>query len=96
WRHALVYSPAVLVLILAVALWTLLSVKRDFDDAGGFAFGWFHGYHEAMNSVRNAKAIFLVRALLPRWPAAAAPRPRGFSRGLLLGLVAALAAGSAA
>ncbi|MFG6489661.1 hypothetical protein ACG04R_23495 [Roseateles sp. BYS78W] len=96
WRHALVYSPAVLVLILAVALWTLLSVKRGFDDAGGFAFGWFHGYHEAMNSVRNAKAIFLVLALLPLWTAAAAARPRGFSRGLLLGLVAALAAGSAA
>ncbi|KQW46334.1 hypothetical protein ASD88_07955 [Pelomonas sp. Root662] len=96
WRHALVYSPAVALLIAALALSTLWGVKRGFDDAGGFDFGWFHGYHEAMNSVRNAKALFLVLVLLPLWTAAAAARPRGFSRGLLLGLVLALAAGSAA
>lgn len=96
WRHALVYSPAVVVLILALALSTLWSIKRGFADAGGFGFGWFHGYHEAMNSVRNGKALLLVLVLLPLWTAAAAARPRGFSRGLLLGLVLALAAGSAA
>jgi hypothetical protein len=96
WRHALVYSPVVITLIVAVALSTLWSVKRGFADAGGFRFGWFHGYHEAMNSVRNAKALFLVLVLLPLWTAAAAARPRGFSRGLLLGLVLALAGGSAA
>jgi hypothetical protein len=96
WRHGLVYSAAVVMLILALALSTLWSVKRGFADAGGFVFGWFHGYHEAMNSVRNAKAMFLVLALLPLWTAAAAARPRGFSRGLLLGLVLALAGGSAA
>lgn len=96
WRHALVYSPAVVVLILALALSAAWSVKRGFADAGGFAFGWFHGYHEAMNSVRNAKAIFLVLALLPLWTAAAAARPRSFSRGLMLGVVLALAGGSAA
>lgn len=96
WRHALVYSPAVAVLIVALALSAAWSIKRGFGDAGGFSFGWFHGYHEAMNSVRNGKAIFLVLVLLPLWTAAAAARPRGFSRGLLLGLVLALAAGSAA
>ena len=96
WRHALVYSPAVLMLILALALSAALSIERGFADAGGFAFGWFHGYHEAMNSVRNAKALFLVLALLPLWTAACSARPRGFSRGLLLGLVLSLAAGSAA
>ncbi|MBI3347757.1 MAG: hypothetical protein HY020_11180 [Burkholderiales bacterium] len=96
WRHALAYSPAVAVLILALALSALWSVRRGFADAGGFSFGWFQGYHEAMNSVRNAKAIFLVLALLPLWKAAAAARPRGFSRGLLLGLVLALAGGSTA
>ncbi|MFX7977134.1 hypothetical protein ABTK65_20030, partial [Acinetobacter baumannii] len=67
WRHGLVYSPVVLVLIVALALSAAWSVKRGFADAGGFEFGWFHGYHEAMNSVRNAKAIFLVLALLPLW-----------------------------
>lgn len=96
WRHALVYSPVVGLLIVLLALSAAWSVKRGFADAGGFAFGWFHGYHEPMNSVRNAKAIFLVLALLPLWTAAAAARPRGFSRGLLLGLVIALAGGSAA
>lgn len=96
WRHALAYSPIVVVLILALAASALWSMKRGFADAGGFSFGWFHGYHEAMNSVRNAKAIFLVLALLPLWVAAGAARPRGFSRGLLLGLVLALAGGSAA
>ncbi|HEY0957303.1 MAG TPA: hypothetical protein VGE36_21300 [Roseateles sp.] len=96
WRHGLVYSPLALLLVLALALSTLWSVKRGFADAGGFQFGWFHGYHEAMNSVRNAKALFLVLALLPLWTAAAAARPRGFSRGLLLGLVLALAGGCAA
>ena len=96
WRHGLVYSPAVRLLIVALAVSALWSMHRGFDDAGGFRFGWFHGYHEAMNAVRNAKAIFLVLALLPLWTAAAAARPRGFSRGVLLGLVVALAAGSAA
>ena len=96
WRHALVYSPAVVVLIIALALSTAWSVARGFADAGGFVFGWFHGYHEAMNSVRNAKALFLVLALLPLWTAAAAARPRGFARGLLLGLVLALAGASIA
>lgn len=96
WRHGLVYSPGVVLLIVAMALSALWSMKRGFADAGGWQFGWFHGYHEAMNSVRNAKAIFLVLALLPLWTAAAAARPRGFSRGLLLGLVLALAGGCAA
>jgi hypothetical protein len=96
WRHALAYSPVVLLLIVALALSAAWSVKRGFADAGGFQFGWFHGYHEAMNSVRNAKAIFLVLALLPLWTAAAAARPRSFSHGVLLGLVVALAGGSAA
>lgn len=96
WRHALVYSPAVRVLIVALALSAAWSMKRGFSDAGAFDFGWFQGYHEPMNSVRNAKAIFLVLALLPLWTAAAAARPRGFSRGLLLGLVLALAGASVA
>lgn len=96
WRHALVYSPAVIALILALALSAMWSIKRGFADAGGFAFGWFHGYHEAMNSVRNAKAIFLALALLPLWTAAATARPRGFARGLMLGLVLALVGASAA
>lgn len=96
WRHGLAYSPVVVLLILALAASAAWSLHRGVADAGGWVFGWFQGYHEPMNSVRNAKALFLVLALLPLWTAAAAARPRGFSRGLLLGLVLALAAGSAA
>jgi hypothetical protein len=96
WRHAIGYSQVVIVVILMLALSALWSAKRGFADAGGFRFGWFQGYHEAMNSVRNAKAIFLVLALLPLWAAAAAARPRSFARGLLLGLVLALMGASAA
>lgn len=96
WRHAIGYSPVVRVLIVLLALSAAWSVRRGFADAGGFQFGWFHGYQEAMNSVRNAKAIFLVLALLPLWAAAAAARPRSFARGLLLGLVLALMGASAA
>ncbi|OWR04698.1 hypothetical protein CDO81_08970 [Roseateles puraquae] len=96
WRHGLAYSPVVVLLILALAASAAWSLHRGVADAGGWVFGWFQGYHEPMNSVRNAKAVFLVLALLPLWTAAAAARPRRFSRGLLLGLVLALAAGSAA
>lgn len=96
WRHGLAYSPFVRALIVMLAMSTAWSMRRGFADAGGFSFGWFQGYQEAMNSLRDAKALFLVLTLLPLWAAAAAARPRGFSRGLLLGLMLALAGGSAA
>ena len=96
WRHGLVFSPVVVLLMLGLAASAAWSMRRGFADAGGFQFGWFQGYHEPMNSLRQAKALFLALLMLPLWTAAAAAKPRGFSRGLMLGLVLALAGGSAA
>lgn len=48
---------------------TLWSMERGFDDAGGFFFGWFQGYHEPMNSVRLAKSLFFALLLWPIWRA---------------------------
>ena len=91
WRHALGFSPLAQLLMLLFAGSLLLSMQRGFADAGGFVFGWFQGYHEAMNSVRLTKSFFLVLLLLPLWVQAAAMRPREFTRALLLGMVLALA-----
>ncbi len=96
WRQALGYSPVARLLMAGMALCAGIALWRGMANAGGFQFGWFQGYMEPMNAVRNAKAVFWVLLLLPLWRAAAAARPRGFSRGVLLGLLLALAAGSAA
>lgn len=96
WRQALKYSAVARVLMLLLALSTALGIWRGFQQAGGFEFGWFQGYMEPMNSWRNAKALFWVLLMLPLWRAAAAARPQSFSRSVLLGLVLALAGGSAA
>jgi hypothetical protein len=49
---------------------TVWAMGRGFDDAGGFAFGWFQGYMEPMNSVRVGKVLFLALLLWPLWRAA--------------------------
>lgn len=96
WRHALLLSAPVLLLIGLVALSTLQGLWRGLVDAGGFEFGWFQGYHEPMNAVRNSKALFEVLLLLPLWTLAGRVRPRGFSRGVLLGMVLAVLGASLA
>ena len=88
-------SQSVLVWLLAglFAMSTAISMLRGFGDAGGFSFGWFQGYHEAMNSARLAKSLFEVLLLLPLWHLASAQnRARAenwLSTGLLIGLAAA-------
>ena len=54
-------------LAMLFSLSTMLAVYRGFQDAGGFAFAWFHGYQEAMNSVRVGKSFFLALILVPLW-----------------------------
>ncbi len=90
WRQELAYSPPVVLLMLLFAGSLLLAMQRGFADAGGFEFGWWQGYHEAMNSLRNVKAYFLVLLLLPVWVRAAAARPRELNAALQWGMVAAL------
>lgn len=69
---------------------TLVALFRGFSDAGGFSFGWFAGYTEALNSWRVFKS--LVFALL-LWPllrqelsSASARGLARLSRGVLTGL----------
>ena len=60
-------SPISVILILGFSLSVLISMFRGFDDAGGFAFGWFQGYYESMNSIRLAKSFLWALLLLPLW-----------------------------
>ncbi|MDN3919642.1 hypothetical protein [Roseateles violae] len=91
WRHMLVYSPLVLLLLTLFGASLLLALQRGIADAGGFVFGWYQGYHEPMNSLRLSKSFFLVALLLPLWKQAGASRPGELSRALLWGMVLALA-----
>ncbi len=96
WRKTLAYSPLVLLLMGLFAASMLWSVQRGLADAGGFSFGWFQGYHEAMNSIRQGKSYFLALLLLPVWVQAAGSQPRRSSQALVYGLAGALALASLA
>jgi hypothetical protein len=80
-------------LAILFAIATAIAISRGFDDAGGFNFGWYQGYHEPMNSVRVGKSIFLAILLLPLWQRASRKNPKQtqdlLSLGLMLGLAAA-------
>lgn len=58
-------SPGAILIVVLFGISVLVSMFRGFADAGGFSFGWFQGYYEAMNSVRLAKSFFLALCLLP-------------------------------
>lgn len=75
---------------------TLWSMGRGFDDAGGFSFGWFQGYHEPMNSVRLAKSLFLAMLLLPLWRQLQAAQPEQTERTLSFGMATGLSAAALA
>jgi hypothetical protein len=83
--------------VLLFAASVVIAMFRGFDDAGGFSFGWFQGYHEPMNSLRLAKPFFLALLWWPLWQAAQRTSPDdapqalglGFSLGMAtVGLVA--------
>ncbi|CAN5856945.1 hypothetical protein BH11PSE12_BH11PSE12_12690 [soil metagenome] len=86
-------APAIWLLVLLFGLSTGLAMWRGMLDAGGASFGWFQGYHEAMNSVRLVKSFFLALLMLPLWQMASRQYPeraqRLLSSGLMLGLAAA-------
>ncbi len=85
-------------LLLAFAAALCMSMVRGFDDAGGFVWGWWQGYHEPMNSLRLAKSFALALLLLPLWLVqwriaanrAAAAWGAGLGAGLLVVAVLAL------
>ena len=78
--------------VLLFAASALVAMWRGFGDAGGFAFGWFQGYHEPMNSLRLAKSFFLALLLWWVWRrtrSADAPLTADhLALGMTLGLVA--------
>jgi hypothetical protein len=43
----------------------LLSLYRGFSDAGGFAFDWFAGYADALNSLRVFKSVAFALLFVP-------------------------------
>jgi len=90
WRQELDYSAPVVVLMLLFAGTSLMAMERGFADAGGMRFGWWQGYMEPMNSLRNVKAWFLALLLVPLWKRAAAVRPAEQNEALGWGLVVAL------
>jgi hypothetical protein len=80
---------ALTVLLFAVSV--LISMFRGFDDAGGFSFGWFQGYHEPMNSLRLAKPFFLALLWWPLWQAAQRTSPQASTQALGLGFMLGMA-----
>lgn len=93
---ALRFSRRAAVLAALFAASTVLALLRGFADAGGFAFGWFQGYHEPMNSVRLARSFAGALLLLPLWNLCRQQDPQRseacLTAGMVLGLtVAALA-----
>lgn len=44
-----------------------ISMLRGVGDAGGWALGWWQGYHDPLNAVRLAKSLPAVLWLLPLW-----------------------------
>jgi hypothetical protein len=62
-------SDAALRQLLAVAYGGALvvSVLLGVRDAGGWAWSWWQGVHEPLNSVRLGKSFFLALLLAPLW-----------------------------
>lgn len=81
-----------------LTLWMALTwtaMQRGVADAGGWAWSWWQGYREPLNSLRLAKPVMLVVGLFPLWTAAqrldAAASTRALRAGMaLLGLAASL------
>ncbi len=91
WQRPLAYGGLAKLLLLLCGVSTLLALWRGVADAGGWQFGWYQGYHEPMNSLRQAKPLLLVLLLLPLWRAASARQPAAFARRFAAALVLALA-----
>lgn len=90
WQRPLRWSGLSKLLLLAFVASLLLASWRGIIDAGGWDFGWYHGYHEPMNSVRSAKAFLLALLLLPLWRAATALQPESLQRWFSLAMAGVL------
>lgn len=88
-QNRVLWFPVTLLLLLgASGLWALW---RGVMDAGGFAFDWFAGYTDALNSVRVFKSLGFVLLFAPLLASIQARPPARagahFAWGMVLGLL---------
>jgi hypothetical protein len=87
--------PPLAVLLLALfAVSMCISTFRGVEAAGGFAFDWYQGYREPLNSVRQAKPFLLALLVLPLWREVQRSNPVGSHELLGAGLTVGLAVAS--
>ena len=77
--------------VLLLAVVGLLGLFRGFADAGGFAFDWFAGYTDALNSWRVFKSLGFALLFAPLLRQAMAQGVRSAGQHLGLGVVSGLA-----
>jgi len=88
WSWTLRSPSTVFVCLSAISgIWAL---QRGVADAGGFAFDWFAGYSEAMNSVRVFKSLAFAGLFYPLLNSSMAKQPDRAGRSLALGMVTGL------
>ena len=87
WRR----SIAITALFWLLAVHGLVALWRGFADAGGFAFDWFAGYTEALNSLRVFKSLGFALLFVPLLRQAIVHDAALASRRLAVGMVSGLA-----
>ncbi|WP_349740548.1 hypothetical protein [Roseateles cavernae] len=96
WQRPLAWSGLSKLLLALFCASLLLAIWRGVEQAGGWRFGWWQGYHEPMNSLRQGKSLWLVLLLLPLWRAAGAAEPAAVQRWFGLAMLLALGGASLA
>lgn len=77
--------------LLPVAVSVALAAWVGVNYAGGWAWGWWQGYREPMNSLRLVKPVALTLLLLPAWRRSLRQEPEATIRSLHFGMVGLLA-----
>ena len=90
-RRTLKWSLSAASLLGAYLIWTLLTAAIGIEDAGGWDFDWFQGYHEPLHTWRAAKPMIWTVLLFPWWARVARRAPeratRAWVQGMVLGLL---------
>jgi hypothetical protein len=73
--------------VVALLATSLIGLVRGWIDAGAAPLGWFQGYTEPLNSLRVAKSVLFVLALLPLVRAAAQAGHEAAFKRLALGVL---------
>jgi hypothetical protein len=87
-KSTILWLPVTLLLLLGGSgMW---SLYRGVMDAGGWAFDWFAGYTDALNSLRIFKSLGFALLFVPLMASRQAPVPARASRLLAWGMVLGL------